>query len=223
MTRREPGAEAPSARDPVEELAEAFLERYRRGERPALTEFPERAPEHADEIRELFPALVLIEQAIPAVAAAEHASSAIPLERIGDYSVIREIGRGGMGVVYEAEQEALNRHVALKVLPLTGVSDSQSVLRFRREARAAARLHHTNIVPVFDIGERQGIHYYAMQFIQGQGLDEVIAELYRLRRLRMPQADLGSSGCTSEPVAGLAASLAEGLLSGQYCGADLAI
>src|SRR6516162_9082253 len=63
----------------------------------------------------------------------------------------------------------------------SGISDPKSVLRFRREARAAARLHHTNIVPVFDIGERQGIHYYAMQFIQGQGLDEVIRELRGLR------------------------------------------
>jgi serine/threonine protein kinase/WD40 repeat protein len=167
-------------RDPVEELAEDFLERYRRGEHPSLSEFIARAPEHADEIHELFPALVLMEQAGPAGSAPRAPGpSAEGVDRLGEYRIIREIGRGGMGIVYEAEQEALGRLVALKVL--RAPADGECLLRFRREARAAARLHHTNIVPVFDIGERDGIHYYAMQFIQGQGLDEVITELYRLR------------------------------------------
>ena len=88
-----------------------------------------------------------------------------------------------MGVVYEAEQESLGRHVALKVLPVAGAARPDAACeRFRREARAAARLHHTNIVPVFGVGEHEGVHYYAMQFIQGQGLDAVLDELRRLRR-----------------------------------------
>ena len=79
------------------------------------------------------------------------------LERLGDYRILREVGRGGMGVVYEAEQESLGRRVALKVLPDAALSMPQQVLRFQREARAAARLHHTNIVPVFGVGGTTGI------------------------------------------------------------------
>jgi serine/threonine protein kinase len=91
------------------------------------------------------------------------------------------MGHGGMGVVYEAVQELLGRHVALKVLPLHGLLSPTQLERFRREARAAARLHHTNIVPVFGVGEDSGIHYYAIQFIQGQSLDAILGELKRLR------------------------------------------
>ena len=82
-----------------------------------------------------------------------------------------------MGVVYEAEQESLGRHVALKVLPAHSLIEPQRLRRFQREAKAAARLHHTNIVPVYGVGEQDGLHYYVMQFIQGQGLDQVLDEL----------------------------------------------
>ncbi len=86
-----------------------------------------------------------------------------------------------MGVVYEATQASLSRRVALKVLPPHAVVSEQQRERFRREAQAAARLHHTNIVPVFGTGEEGGVHYYAMQFIHGQSLDEVIEDLQALR------------------------------------------
>jgi hypothetical protein len=82
-----------------------------------------------------------------------------------------------MGVVYEAEQVSLGRRVALKVLPHQVSSDLKTLARFRREARSAAQLHHTNIVPVFEVGKAGGVSYYAMQFIQGQGLDTVIDDL----------------------------------------------
>lgn len=217
MTPHETPPESPCSRDPVEELAEAFLERYRRGERPSLTEFTSRAPEHADEIRELFPALVVMEQAVPAVASgAAHPHGGVPLKRLGDYRVIREIGRGGMGIVYEAEQETLGRHVALKVLPSTAGVDSNCLLRFRREARSLARLHHTNIVPVFDIGERDGIHYYAMQFIQGHSLDAVIAELRVLRMGDKSPVTNAAPGGPSLSQANAPISLAGSLLSGQF-------
>src|SRR5262249_61756535 len=101
------------------------------------------------------------------------------LQCVGDYRILREVGRGGMGVVYEAEQESLGRRVALKLLPPHALLDARHVARFEREARAAARLHHTNIVPVFGVGHHEGAHFYVMQFIQGQGLDEVISELRR--------------------------------------------
>src|SRR5947199_9393221 len=94
--------------------------------------------------------------------------AAAPLEQLGDYRIIREVGRGGMAVVYEAEQESLGRHVALKVLLTHTRLDPRQAARFQREARAAARLHHTNIVPVYGVGEQDGGHYYVMQYIPGQ-------------------------------------------------------
>src|SRR5262249_17596871 len=102
-------------------------------------------------------------------------------QRLGEYRIVGEISRGGMGVVYEAQQESLGRHVALKVLPFHRLMPETQLERFRREARAAARLHHTNIVPVLGVGECGGINYYAMQFIRGQSLDSVLGELRRLR------------------------------------------
>ena len=178
-------------RNPVEKLAEEFVERHRRGERPSLSEYTARYPELADEIRDLFPALVLMEQLKPASVDATGAYSgggAAPtgkkLERLGDYRILREVGRGGMGIVYEAEQESLGRRVALKILPSQALLDPQQQKRFQREAKAAARLHHTNIVPVYGVGEHDGLHYYVMQFIQGLGLDEVLVELKRLHRIR---------------------------------------
>jgi serine/threonine protein kinase/tetratricopeptide (TPR) repeat protein len=103
------------------------------------------------------------------------------LERLGDYRILREIGRGGMGVVYEAERESLKARVALKVMHPTSRADAARLRRFEREARSAARLHHTNIVPVFDYGEHGGVCYYAMQLIDGVGLNEVIEGARRLR------------------------------------------
>ncbi len=105
------------------------------------------------------------------------------LRQLGDFRILREIGQGGMGIVYEAQQESLGRHVALKVLPPTISRNDVFRERFQREARAAARLHHTNIVPVFGVGEDQGVLYYAMQFIQGQSLDTVLDDVKRMRRL----------------------------------------
>jgi WD40 repeat protein/serine/threonine protein kinase len=117
---------------------------------------------------------------------------------------VREIGRGGMGVVYEAVQESLGRHVALKILPFHRLMDPTHLERFRREARAAAQLHHTNIVPVFGVGEAEGVQYYAMQYIQGQSLDAVIAELRKNVQGRMTNDermtnDQGRSPKSPEP------------------------
>ena len=100
---------------------------------------------------------------------------------LGDYRILREVGRGGMGVVYEAEQLSLGRRVALKVLPFAAALDPRQFRRFRTEAQAAARLHHTNIVPVFEVGSERGVHYYAMQFIEGQSLAAMIADLRDVR------------------------------------------
>jgi serine/threonine protein kinase len=176
-------------RDPIEVMAESFLERYRRGERPSIEEYAAKYPELANEVRELLPALVQLERDLSVADGTTGSHRAAPPaatlrgapRQLGDYTILREVGRGGMGVVYEAVQQSLGRHVALKVLSWQAVGDSSHLERFRLEARSAARLHHTNIVPVFGVGESEGVHYYAMQFIHGQGLDAVIDELRQLR------------------------------------------
>ncbi len=167
-------------RDPVEELADAFAVRIRRGESPSIDAYAAEHPEHAHAIRELFPAVVEMERLKSHQLSSRDGRSTIggrPLEQLGDFRIIGPIGRGGMGVVYEAEQESLGRRVALKVLPQSMLLTDQQIARFRREARTAARLHHTNIVPVFGFGEHDGLHYYVMQLIQGVGLDAVIPTL----------------------------------------------
>ena len=95
-------------------------------------------------------------------------------ETLGDFQILGEIGRGGMGIVYRARQVSLNRVVALKVLPGTICQSAKAVARFQKEARAAAKLHHTNIVPVYAQGEHEGHFYYAMELIEGQSLDHVL-------------------------------------------------
>ena len=98
---------------------------------------------------------------------------------LGDYRIIREIGRGGMGVVYEAEQLSLGRSVAIKVLPYAAMMDQKAITRFKNEARAAATLDHPHIVPVFAVGIERGIHYYAMSLIDGLTVAELISHLQR--------------------------------------------
>jgi serine/threonine protein kinase len=175
------------SREFVEEIADEFMQRFRRGERPSVEEYVRRYPKQADEIRALFPALILMEEMAPdddsGNSPGHKATRAVvtPLQRLGDYRIVREVGRGGMGVVYEVVQESLGRRVALKVLPAQSAADPRVPERFKRESRAAARLHHTNIVPVFEVGEEGGVCYFALQFIQGQPLDEVLQELRRLR------------------------------------------
>src|ERR1051326_7521430 len=105
-------------------------------------------------------------------------------KRLGDFEIVRELGRGGMGVVYEARQLSLNRRVALKVLAGGLGLTSTAVQRFRREAEAAARLHHTNIVPVYATGEDDGCHFYAMELIDGPSLDHVIRQMRQARKER---------------------------------------
>ncbi|WP_165219409.1 serine/threonine-protein kinase [Aquisphaera insulae] len=169
--------EADSRADLLDVLAEEFVSRYRRGERPSTVEYEEEHPDLASKIRLLFPALVELEQAGSAPPAAA-VRPAVP-GRIGEFRLLRLIGVGGMGVVYEASQESLGRRVALKVLPIRGLASSPE--RFLREARTAARLHHTNIVPVFSVGESDGVHYYAMQFIDGPSLAQIL-DASRVRR-----------------------------------------
>ena len=113
--------------DLLDRLAEEFAERFRRGERPALAEYIARHPELADEIRELFPAVVQVEHAERDRRDPAPPQEALPLRQLGGYRILRQVGRGGMGVVYEAEHQALGRRVALKVLPLHAGRDAKAV------------------------------------------------------------------------------------------------
>jgi predicted Ser/Thr protein kinase len=125
-------------------------------------------PALAAELRQCLPGIDFIYRAAPA--AGDEAA------RLGDFRIVREAGRGAMGVVYEAEQVSLHRRVALKVLRVGGPADEEARERFQREAETVAGLHHTNIVPVFAVGREQGVHYYAMQFIDGRSLAEVLRQ-----------------------------------------------
>jgi serine/threonine protein kinase/outer membrane protein assembly factor BamB len=114
-------------------------------------------------------------QALDGLEFIHRSSAATPAapSRLGDFRIVREVGRGGMGVVYEAEQISLRRRVAVKVLRFGAVADETAMQRFQREAETVAHLHHTNIVPIFAIGAEAGVHYYAMQFIEGRDLSEL--------------------------------------------------
>ncbi len=149
----------------LSELAHQFSEQLRRGEQPTVDQYANAHPELSGEIRELFPALLLMEQVDPA--AATPRSSRVDLaddsdvpSQLGEYRILRRIGHGGMGIVYEAVQESLGRHVALKLLPVRRARDGRIEERFKREAQAAAQLHHTNIVPVFGVGEVRWVPQY---------------------------------------------------------------
>src|SRR5690349_20722342 len=156
------------------QVADEFFGAVDRGESPSLTEYATRYPALAAEIRNVFPALAMVGRSTSSSAADSGSSDFGTPKRLGDFRIIREIGRGGMGVVYEAEQLSLGRRVALKVLPFAAMLDERQLQRFKNEARAAAALHHTHIVPVYSVGCERGVHYYAMQYIEGQTLAEAI-------------------------------------------------
>ena len=173
--------------DPIDDLADAFLVRYRRGERPSLSEYTARHPELAERIRAVFPALVALEEVGPeksqgaGLDVGPFGSGGPEPQRLGEFVLLRRIGAGGMGIVYEAEHESLKSRMALKVMHPRFRADRDYVRRFQTEARSAAKLHHTNIVPVFDYGQQDGVFYYAMQYIAGVGLERVLDDVRRLR------------------------------------------
>jgi len=168
------------SRDPVDLLAEQFLQRVRAGESITPEAFAQQHDAHSDALRELLPTLLVLEQAKrdrETSSSSARRASVPQLTRLGEFAIVRELGRGGMGVVFEAVQESLGRRVALKVLPQASLLSGNQLERFRREAQVAANLHHTHIVPVFGCGEADGYHYYAMQYIDGRGLDAVVRAL----------------------------------------------
>ena len=170
------------SRHPVELLAEEFAERLRRGETPSIEEYVQRLPEHSSTIRKVFAPILAIERlSDEQLAERQFESRTTRLTRehtqLGDFRIVRQVGRGGMGIVYEAIQQSLGRRVALKVLTPDIAGSVEQLRRFQLEAATFAKLHHTNIVPIYGIGEADGLHFYAMQFIDGVTLASAIAQL----------------------------------------------
>ncbi|MHC4339432.1 MAG: serine/threonine-protein kinase [Planctomycetota bacterium] len=156
----------------IADILGQWRQRREAGEASASEQLLREYPEYAEQLAEHIAAERLLDEELPGVA--EGTPS-----RIGDFSILRELGRGGMGVVYEAEQISMRRKVALKVLPVAITGTPQAVKRFQREAHAAGKLHHTNIVPIHAMGQHAGHWYYAMELVEGRPLSDVIVQLRR--------------------------------------------
>jgi serine/threonine protein kinase len=178
------------------------------GRRPSRKELLARYPDIAADLADCLAGLDLLHSAAPRLHAPEHRpgpeAALAPEGTLGDFRLVREVGRGGMGVVYEAVQLSLGRRVALKVLPLAATFDGRQLQRFENEARAAAHLHHGNIVPVFAVGNERGVPYYAMQFIDGRSLAAVIEELRGKPAPAAPAAETvaGAASLTDQSLGG---------------------
>jgi serine/threonine protein kinase/Flp pilus assembly protein TadD len=182
MSTRESRASLVSGEDPILiDLIEEIADKIQAGEPVDLEAYFAKHAEHADQLRQLLPAVQLMAGVGSCVAGEEAAPAPEAEGTLGDFRIVRELGRGGMGVVYEAVQISLRRRVALKVLPFAATMDPRHLQRFKNEAQAAAGLHHTNIVPVYYVGCERGVHFYAMQQIDGPTLAAVIQQLRQLR------------------------------------------
>ena len=179
----------PSLDDPrLVRAVQEYLGAMEAGLHPSREEFLARYPDLAGSLEDCLEALEFVhavgprlEEPTPRPAEATP-PAAVPLGPgipLGDFRIVREVGRGGMGVVYEAEQLSLGRRIALKVLPFALTIDSRQLQRFKNEARAAAQLHHSNIVPIHSVGCERGVHFIAMEFIDGQPLAALIDDIRR--------------------------------------------
>lgn len=200
---------SPSPESILESVAEEFTASLRAGETPGVQSYSARYPELAEDIEDLLSSIALMEQL--GRCESDHreqinaqARRAPAIERLGDFDVVGEIGRGGMGVVYEAVDRTLQRKVALKVLNDSALASQRHIDRFRRESKLAAQLHHTNIVSVFGVGEESGRHFYAMQFVDGVSLHEIL-DLMRRRPGSIDGAILDSRAGAANAIDAVAA------------------
>ena len=172
-------SEVESSSDQVELLVEEFLEKRRNGTPTTILQYQKQYPQIAREIGDVFNAVLALEDAreTPAVESPLDTFAAISsgkIRQLGDFRIIRKISQGGMGVIYEAIEKSLSRKVAIKVLASHLVSKPSAVERFHREAKTVARLHHTNIVSVLGAGFENDVHFFVMQFIEGESIDRLI-------------------------------------------------
>ncbi len=176
----------PQQLEQLGEVLDELLVQAEAGHAPNIDAACDRHPELASAIRYYVRSMQLLHNAAHARPASSSDGSRInllapPERQLGDYRLVREIGRGGMGIVYEAEQLSLARRVALKILPFAAVLDGRQITRFQNEAQAAASLHHPHIVPVYAVGHERGTYYYSMQYIDGQTLEFAIDQMQRGR------------------------------------------
>lgn len=166
------------------QVVEAYMRELEQGRRPDRHDWLARYPDLAPALGRCLDSLGFMQEAAGSLSHARQSAQPVGSGlqaggAIGDFQIIQEIGRGGMGIIYEAVQLSLGRRVALKVLPFAAGLDDKHLQRFRQESQAAAQLHHNNIVPVFAIGCERGVHFYAMQLIDGLSLDRIIDQLRR--------------------------------------------
>lgn len=166
----------PTGEELVMDIVDDLLLRIENGQQPDIESYIEQHPDLSDVIRETLKTVQTL-RAMNLSEPANEDDDELASRVLGDFRIIAEIGRGGMGVVYEAEQISLGRRVALKVLPYAAMLDSRRLQRFKNEAHAAATLHHNNIVHVYAIGSERSVHYYAMQLIEGQTLAEIVDDM----------------------------------------------
>jgi serine/threonine protein kinase len=160
-------------------IANELVEAMNQGQSPDRTALLARFPEYGDRLERLIEAAEMVVdlgasgsvELLPS-ARVEVTTPAEPQGQLGDFEILRELGRGGMGIVYEARQISLQRRVALKILPFASVLDPRQLQRFKNEALAAAQLNHPHIVDVIGVGCERGVHFYAMRLIDGQSLAE---------------------------------------------------
>ncbi len=168
------------SREPFELLVSQFVEELRAGRKPSFELYARRFPPHAERIREVFPVLAMLENARiekEAQSIRRNMPERFPFSRLGNCELLCELGRGGMGVVYQARDLDSGQLVALKILPWRVSVVPEWVARFEQEARTAAQLQHRNIVSVFRYGQENGYCYFVMHFVNGIGLDRVIERL----------------------------------------------
>lgn len=197
-----------AGRDPVERLASEYLDRIRRGEQPTIAEYVAQYPKLAAGIQELFPLITAMEDwksRREMEVVRDQLSASFRCDQLGPWQIIRELGQGGMGVVFEGRKERDSRSVAIKLLPWKSVEHSPWRSRFEREARTAAAMNHSHVVPVYEFGEHNGMCFYVMPLVQGIGLDRVIRMLREEQSVSVAQlrsafaAGLSAESITPSP------------------------
>ena len=214
----ESNADKTDAEQKIADLLEQITQKIQAGESVDLVAVRGNIRNAPMRIQQLFPAMRVLNEIGEDAENSDGAGSQpspdqVPATGIlGDYRIVREIGRGGMGIVYEAEQISLGRRVALKVLPFASVLDSRQLQRFQNEARAAASLRHRNIVQVYAVGCERAVHFFAMEYIDGQSLGVVVRQL---RRLQGRDAEEDRHAEQEPEIAGTVSYVTQSLLSGK--------